>query len=100
MQIRNDSDMPTDKAIELLADGVELTYGGIALRVQTEALEHVRRLLRDLPPEKRHELMTQVDDKLQRLVERVRRGDAPSQVMDRFFASLLYWTVLNELSGV
>jgi hypothetical protein len=97
-EVRNDSDLPTEKAEELLngPDVVDFTYGGMVVRAQRRAVEEARQCVSDIPPTEREDFQTWVEVALDRAIPKMESGKFSKKTSDDFFNNLLLWEALKQ----
>lgn len=96
--VRNDSSLPTDKAVDLLrARGIEIAYGDIGLAVMPEAFEHAMAWAKKLTQEERTTARASVDAALRKALPVIKTGIAAREVMNDFYHDLMLWEALKRL---
>jgi hypothetical protein len=94
--IRNDSQFSLEEVAAILADGVEIQYGEMMLKVERRALDDARHQVQSMPIERLNQLRNSVHNALRRSLPKMRKGNFSRKTADNFHADLLLWQALKE----
>jgi hypothetical protein len=94
--IRTVSGLSADALMRLLANGVLLEYGGIAIKVGPAMLATAQHYIDDIPAEERHKVLASVSVTLEALKDAFTSGTVTEEEADIFVTELCLWKALRR----
>ena len=95
--IRNDSSVPTETALAILAQhGMTITYGDISMTILSSDFENAQKYVAEKSAEERAAAMLSIDRALRKALPKIRSGHFGKKVSDNFYKDLMFWEALKR----